>query len=128
MKTWLFYLLVLLLLFGCQQPQPTPTPDNPQASEAFTDTPELLQARFALLNHLVQAENITAVPTAWEPQQSHEDDTTRTYTFRSGDWLLEIEQPLQENPTYHYRTLITGPDNFRYAADISANNVVSPAQ
>lgn len=129
MKFWLLCLLIPLLL-GCQQPEPPPTPLPDAQNTPFSDTQELLGVRLVLLNHLIQVEGITAVPLPpdWTPQQSHEDSNNRTYNFSSGDWQLDIDQPLTENLPYRYRVLVTGPDNFRYAADISADSIVSPAQ
>lgn len=137
MKTKLFWLLTLLLL-GCQQ-QPThnassheaPDHDHSQTDpQPFADSDELLAVRLTLHNHLIHVENITAVPLAdsWTPQQTYLDTQKRHYSFSSSDWQLQIELPLTADAPYRYRTLITGPDNFHYAADLSPNGLVYPAQ
>lgn len=126
---------IFLLLGACVNDSdpatvaPEETEESPTV-EAFEDTDSLTLGRFVLINHLLQVEGITAVPFVdqWQPDGTWASETEQTYLFNSEEWQLEMVQPLTDQGEILYHVLLTGPDDFRYAAEIHKEGLIYPAQ
>lgn len=125
-----FLVLTLLLLAACRSEQtpPTVTP-SPAAPAPFADSPELEQARLLLIQFLTQVDRLE-VPAVneWEPATVEQVGEQATYLFTSDGWELRLTEPRPGRTDVIWHTVLSGPGDFLYLADIELGGGVAPAQ
>ncbi len=138
---WIIFLGLVwvgIFLGGCQQaptapttPETTPLPARAGDEERpnFIDTEALQNGRSLLIAHLTEKENLD-VPAAdtWQPDGTYTDGDWQVYRFTRDAWQLTMSSRQGEENPFMYRILVSGPGNFRYAADIYADGTVTPNQ
>lgn len=135
---WMTFFLLVCFLAACQREPVANEPVDGQArpigagdveEQEFVDNVGLQNGRFLLISHMTQKENL-AVPAAdaWEPDGTYVDGEWQVYRFKSGEWQLTIAGMQGEADPTMYRTRLSGPDGFDYAADIFADGTVAPNQ